>query len=99
MVNPLINNSFEAYACGASGIEYIPGKDPFVPPLTKLEGVHFQAVENYTKPESARLLVYKAVWMPDQIYTENKFGYKEINEVFRAATINKIIIKTRALSP
>jgi acyl-CoA dehydrogenase len=45
------------------------------------------------KLETARLLVYKAAWMLDQMYAENRFSNKEINKAVASA---KLIAPTAA---
>ena len=70
-----------------SGIEYLKERRVFGSPLAKFEGMQFQVAENYTKLESSRLLVYKAAWMLDQMYTKNRFGHKEINKAVASAKL------------
>ena len=70
-----------------SGIEYIKERRAFGSPLAKFEGMQFQVAENYMKLESARLLVYKAAWMLDQMYTKNRFSHKEINKAVASAKL------------
>ncbi len=76
-----------------SGIEYIKERHTFGTPLAKFEGIQFQLAEDYIRLESARLLVYKAAWMLDKMYTENKFSHKEINKAVACA---KLIAPTAA---
>jgi acyl-CoA dehydrogenase len=76
-----------------SGIEYIKERHAFGAPLAKFEGIQFQVAEDYIRLESARLLVYKAAWMLDQMYTENRFSHKEINKAVACA---KLIAPTAA---
>ena len=70
-----------------SGIEYIKERRAFGSPLAKFEGMQFQVAEAYAKLESARLLVYKAAWMLDQMYTKNRFSHKEINKAVASAKL------------
>ena len=70
-----------------SGIEYIKERRVFGSPLAKFEGMQFQVAEDYAKLESARLLVYKAAWMLDQMYTKNRFSHKEINKAVASAKL------------
>ncbi|MFN3532117.1 MAG: acyl-CoA dehydrogenase family protein [Candidatus Brocadia sp.] len=70
-----------------SGIEYLKQRHAFGSPLAKFEGMQFQVAENYAKLESARLLVYKAAWMLDQMYTKNRFSHKEINKAVASAKL------------
>ena len=76
-----------------SGIAYLKERQAFGSPLSKFEGIQFQVADNYAKLESARLLVYKAAWMLDQMYTENRFSHKEVNKAVAAA---KLIAPTLA---
>jgi len=76
-----------------SGIEYIKERHAFGSPLAKFEGIQFQLAEAYTKLESARLLVYKAAWMLDRMYAENRFSHKEIN---KAVALAKLVAPTAA---
>ncbi len=70
-----------------SGIEYIKERHVFGSPLAKFEGIQFQLAEDYTKLESARLLVHKAAWMLDRMYIENRSGSKEINKAVACAKL------------
>ncbi len=70
-----------------SGIEYIKERHVFGSPLAKFEGIQFQLAEDYTKLESARLLVHKAAWMLDRMYAENRFSSKEINKAVACAKL------------
>ncbi|KCZ71900.1 acyl-CoA dehydrogenase [Candidatus Methanoperedens nitroreducens] len=70
-----------------SGIEYIKERHAFGTSLARFEGIQFQLAEDYIKLESARLLVYKAAWMLDQMYTENRFNHKEINKAVACAKL------------
>ncbi|HAM53545.1 MAG TPA: acyl-CoA dehydrogenase [Nitrospiraceae bacterium] len=70
-----------------SGIEYIRRRKVFSSPLAKFEGIQFQLAEDYTRLESARLLVYKAAWMLDRMYSEQRFSHQEINKAVAAAKL------------
>ncbi len=70
-----------------SGIAYIKERQAFGSPLARFEGIQFQLAEDYIKLESARLLVYKAAWMLDQMYTESRFSRKEINKAVACAKL------------
>lgn len=77
-----------------SGVEYLKERRAFGTPLAKFEGIQFQLAENYTRLESSKLLVYKAAWMLDQMYTGNKrFSHKEVNTAVASA---KLIAPTAA---
>ncbi len=70
-----------------SGIEYIKERHAFGVPLAKFEGIQFQLAEDYTKLESARLLVYKAAWMLDRMYAEKRFTHSDINKAVACAKL------------
>ncbi|MFQ5963488.1 MAG: acyl-CoA dehydrogenase family protein [Candidatus Scalinduaceae bacterium] len=77
-----------------SGVEYLKERRAFGVSLAKYEGIQFQLAENYTRLESARLLVYKAAWMLDQMYAKkNGFSHKDINKAVASA---KLIAPTMA---
>ncbi len=71
-----------------SGIEHVKKRTVFSTPLAKFEGVQFQLAEDYMKLESAKMLVYKAAWMLDQLYTKNRFGHSDINKAVAIAKLN-----------
>jgi len=70
-----------------SGIEYIKERRVFGSSLAKFEGIQFQLAEDYTRLEAAKLLVHKAAWMLDQMYTENRFSNSEINKAVASAKL------------
>jgi acyl-CoA dehydrogenase len=70
------------------GIEHIKRRRVFNSPLAKFEGVQFNLSENYVRLESARLLVYKAAWLLDRMYSENKPDHQEINKAVAAAKLS-----------
>ncbi len=71
-----------------SGIGHIKERKVFSSPLATFEGIQFQLAEDYLKLESARLLVYKAAWMLDQMYSENRFSHSEINKIVAMAKLS-----------
>jgi acyl-CoA dehydrogenase len=71
-----------------SGIEYLKKRKVFSTPLAKFEGIQFQLADDYIKLESAKMLVYKAAWMLDRMYTDNKFSHTEINRAVAMAKLN-----------
>ena len=76
-----------------SGIEYIKERQAFGTPLAKFEGIQFQMADDYARLESARLLVYRAAWMLDQMYGKNRFSHGEIN---KAVACCKLVAPTTA---
>ncbi|HEY9205624.1 MAG TPA: acyl-CoA dehydrogenase family protein [Candidatus Methanoperedens sp.] len=76
-----------------SGIEHIKKRKAFGMPLAGFEGIQFQLAEDYTRLESARLLVYKAAWMLDEMYKRGRFSHAEINKAVASA---KLVAPTTA---
>jgi acyl-CoA dehydrogenase len=76
-----------------SGIEYIKERRAFGSPLSKFEGIQFQLAEDHIKLESAKYFVYRAAWMLDRMYTDKRFGQKEINKAVACA---KLVAPTAA---
>lgn len=70
------------------GIEHIKKRKAFNSPLAKFEGIQFNLAENYVRLESARLLVYKAAWLLDRLYSEGRGSHQEINKVVAAAKLS-----------
>ncbi|MCZ7355758.1 MAG: acyl-CoA/acyl-ACP dehydrogenase [Candidatus Methanoperedens sp.] len=70
-----------------SGIEYIKERHIFGSPLAKFEGIQFQMAEDFIRLESAKLMVYKAVWMVDRMYAEKRFSHNEINKAVASAKL------------
>ncbi|VVB89669.1 Crotonobetainyl-CoA dehydrogenase [uncultured archaeon] len=71
-----------------SGIEHLKKRKVFNTPLAKFEGIQFQLAEDYMKLESAKMLVYKAAWMLDLMYTEGRFSHTELNRAVAMAKLN-----------
>ena len=70
-----------------TGVEYMKKRKVFGSPIGAFEGMQFSLAENFTKLESARLLVYKAAWMLDRFYREGKYGTGELNKAIAAAKL------------
>jgi acyl-CoA dehydrogenase len=70
------------------GVEHIKRRKVFNSPLAKFEGIQFNVSENYIRLESARLLVYKAAWLLDRMYSENRADRQEINKAVAAAKLS-----------
>ncbi len=75
------------------GINHIKQRKVFGTPIGKFEGIQFQLAENYAKLESAKMHVYRAAWMLDQFYRENRFSRSEIN---KAVALAKLVAPTAA---
>ncbi len=70
-----------------AGVEHLKKRKVFRSPLAKFEGIQFQLADNYARLESARLLVYKAAWMLDLMYTRNVSALHEINKAVATAKL------------
>ena len=60
------------------GIEHIKNRKAFNRSLGSFEGIQFPLAEHYTNIESTKLLTYRAAWIMDKKYKENKFSHKDI---------------------
>ncbi|MEB3773323.1 MAG: acyl-CoA/acyl-ACP dehydrogenase [Desulfurococcales archaeon] len=79
-------------------VEYARGRVLFGKPIASFQGVSFPIAELAMELESARLLVYKAAWMADRIYTRREPGLRPRDLSFysasaklKAVNINKSI--------
>jgi acyl-CoA dehydrogenase len=70
-----------------AGVEHIKRRKVFNKPLADFQGIQFQLAEDYARLESARLLVYRAAWMIDRMYTERRFAHSDINKAVAAAKL------------
>jgi acyl-CoA dehydrogenase len=75
------------------GVEHLKRRKVFQSTLANFQGVQFQLAEDDARLESARLLVYRAAWMLDQMYGGNRFDSRDIN---RAAATAKLVAPTVA---
>ncbi len=71
-----------------SGIEHIKKRRLFGRPLSDFEGIRFQLAEDHVRLESAKLLVYRAAWMLDRMYSDNRFSHAEVNGAVAAAKLS-----------
>ena len=69
------------------GMDYIKERQSFGRPLASYEGIQFPLAEHYTDLESTRLLVHKAAWTMDQLYSAGKATH---NDVALAAAMAKL---------
>jgi len=60
------------------GIEHIKNRKAFGRALGSFEGIQFPLAEHYTDIESVKLLTYRAAWIMDQMYMENKFSHHDV---------------------
>lgn len=70
-----------------SGIDHIKRRKVFGMPIGKFEGIQFQLAEDYARLESAKMHVYKAAWMLDRFYRDNRFSHSEINKAVALAKL------------
>ncbi len=70
-----------------AGVEHIRRRRVFNKPLAEFQGIHFQLAEDHARLESARLLVYKAAWMIDRMYAENRLNHSDINKAVASAKL------------
>jgi len=56
--------------------EWITTRKLFGRPISKFQNISYRFAELYAKLEAARLAVYRAAWVADQIYVEKKPGWK-----------------------
>lgn len=76
------------------GIDYVKSRVAFGIPIGKFEGIQFPLVEDYTKLEMARLLVYKAAWMVDRWQRQDAYTDQEISKI---VAMSKLIAPETAL--
>ncbi len=69
------------------GIEYIKQRKVFHSPLANFQGIQFSLAEDHTRLESARLLVYRAAWMLQQMYSGENMSRQELNKAVAAAKL------------
>jgi acyl-CoA dehydrogenase len=69
------------------GLERIRNRRLFGSSLSKFQGIQFQMAEAYTRLESARLLVLKAAWMLDRMYSGISVNQEELNKIVAAAKL------------
>ena len=69
------------------GIEHIKTRKSFGRPLGSFEGIQFPLAEHYCNIEGIKLLTYRAAWIMDEMYKENKFTH---HDVALAAAISKL---------
>jgi len=69
------------------GIEHIKTRKAFGRPLGSFEGIQFPLVEHYCNIEGIKLLTYRAAWIMDKMYKENKLTHHDVS---LAAAISKL---------
>jgi acyl-CoA dehydrogenase len=71
-----------------SGIDHIKKRKLFGSTLSDFEGIRFQLAEDDVRLQSAKLLVYRAAWTLDQLYTEKVIDRREVNRAVAAAKLS-----------
>jgi len=69
------------------GMNHIKSRKSFGRFIGSFEGIQFPLAEHYTNIESIKLLNYKAAWLMDRMYKENKVTH---NDVALAAAMSKL---------
>lgn len=69
------------------GIDHIKNRKTFGKYLASYEGIQFPLSEHYSNIQGTKLLTYKAAWMMDQMYKNNKFSH---NDIALSAAIAKL---------
>jgi len=69
------------------GMDHIKSRKSFGRFIGSFEGIQFPLAEHFTNIESIKLLNYKAAWLMDRIYEENKVTH---NEIALAAAMSKL---------
>jgi len=60
------------------GIEHIKTRKAFGRPLGSFEGIQFPLAEHYINVEATKLLTYRAAWIMDKMYKENKATHHDV---------------------
>jgi len=61
------------------GMEHIKTRETFGRKLGSFEGIQFPLSEHFTNIESVKLLTYKAAWILDKMYKENKYTHHDVS--------------------
>ncbi len=67
-----------AEAVQQMGMAYIRERTAWKRPLASYEGIQFPLAEQYTELEATRLLAYKAAWLMDRMYQEQRFKHHDV---------------------
>ncbi len=82
-----------AVCCGAArraldiGMEYIKERKAFGRPLGKFQGIQFELADDWAHLEALRSLTFRAAWMMDKRYGENKFTPLEVTKLISACKL------------
>jgi acyl-CoA dehydrogenase len=77
------------------GIDHIKSRESFGRFIGSFEGIQFPLTEHYTNIESIKLITYRAAWIMDKMYLDNKFTH---NDVALAAAMSKLRAPNYAFS-
>jgi acyl-CoA dehydrogenase len=77
-----------AQSCLDIDIDYVKQRKAFGRPLGAFEGIQFEIVDSYMALEADRNLVYKAAWMWDQHYRENRKDITKL-DIAKATAVAK----------
>ncbi|MBU0497484.1 MAG: acyl-CoA/acyl-ACP dehydrogenase [Candidatus Thermoplasmatota archaeon] len=69
------------------GIDHIKTRKAFGRALGSFEGIQFPLAEHYCNIESVKLLTYRAAWIMDKMYNEQKYTH---HDVALAAAMSKL---------
>lgn len=61
------------------GMDHIKTRKAFGRPLGSFEGIQFPLAEHYCNIESVKLLTYRAAWIMDRMYKENKSTHHDVS--------------------
>jgi len=67
-----------AEAVQQMGMAYVRERTAWKRPLASYEGIQFPLAEQYTELEATRLLAYKAAWLMDRMYQEQRFKHHDV---------------------
>jgi acyl-CoA dehydrogenase len=69
------------------GMEYIKERKAFGRPIGKFEGIQFELADDWADLEAYRSLVYRAAWMMDKKYQEQRFSPLEVTRYISACKL------------
>jgi acyl-CoA dehydrogenase len=69
------------------GMEYVKERKAFGRPIGKFEGIQFELADNWADLEAYRSLVYRAAWMMDKKYQEQRFSPLEVTQYISACKL------------
>jgi len=69
------------------GIEYIKERKAFGRPIGKFQGIQFEMADDWAHLEALRSLAFRAAWMMDKRYKENRFSPLEVTKMIAACKL------------